>query len=68
MLATKVFDEPVVRNKQWSLIGDLSVADMNELELDMLWALKFSLNVTREEYDHCCKILVKLDKAGCLDV
>ena len=64
MLACKFFDEPVVRNKQWGLIGDLKVAEMNELELDMLWALKFSLNVTRDEYDRCCKILVGLDSTG----
>ena len=64
MLACKFFDEPVVRNKQWGLIGDLKVAEMNELELDMLWALKFSLHVTRDEYDRWCKLLVGLDPAG----
>ena len=65
MLACKFFDELVVSNKQWSLIGDLKASEMHELEMDMLWTLKFSLHVTREEYDDCCKLLVELDKAQC---
>jgi hypothetical protein len=67
MLACKFLDEPVVKNKQWGLIGDLSVTEMNELELDFLWALKFSLNITRNEYDQCRATLIELDRESCLD-
>ena len=35
---------------------------MNALEIDMLWKLKFSLGVTREEYDECSRALVIIDK------
>jgi hypothetical protein len=35
------------------LTGDLATAEMNALELEMLWMLKFSLNVSREDYDAC---------------
>ena len=61
MLASKYLDEPTVNNKQWGLVGDMSVQEMNELELDMLWKLKFSLNVTREEYDECFCLLTAMD-------
>ena len=67
MLACKFLDEPVVKNRQWGLIGDLSVTEMNELELDFLWALKFSLNITRDEYDQCRATLIELDRESGLD-
>ena len=38
MIAHKFLDEPVCSNKQWSLVGDLTVKDMNNLELHMLWS------------------------------
>lgn len=53
MLASKTFDDYYVSNKQWALVGDLDVKEMNTLELDMLFALSFSMGVTREEYDLC---------------
>ena len=61
MLASKFLDEPHCSNKQWALVGDLSVKEMNSLEWEMLWRLKFSLNVSREEYDECFQALEALD-------
>ena len=58
MLASKFLDEPVVSNKQWALIGDMKAQEMNALELEMLWRLRFTLNVTREEYDECFDALI----------
>jgi hypothetical protein len=55
MLASKFLDEPHASNKQWALVGDLSVQEMNSLELEMLWLLKFSLNISRDEYDECLR-------------
>jgi hypothetical protein len=63
MLACKFLDEPVVSNKQWALIGDISTREMNALELEMLWRLKFTLNITREEYDDCVDALVDMSTA-----
>ena len=57
MLASKFLDEPHASNKQWALVGDLSVQEMNSLELEMLWLLKFSLNISRDEYDECLRSL-----------
>jgi len=61
MVASKFLDEPTASNKQWGLVGDLTVAEMNALELEMLWSLKFSLGVSVEEYDECWRALVAID-------
>ena len=61
MIAHKFLDEPVCSNKQWSLVGDLTVKEMNSLELHMLWTLQFDCNVSRAEYDACQAALGALD-------
>ena len=65
MLASKFLDEPHASNKQWALVGDLSVQEINNLEMEMLWLLKFSLNISREEYDECWRQLQML--SNCFD-
>ena len=45
-------------------MGDLTVKDMNGLELEMLWLLKFSLTVLREEYDECVGVLKSIDDSS----
>jgi hypothetical protein len=57
MVASKMFDDDHVSNREWAMIGDLSVKELNKLELDLLYALRFECNVTREEYELCCKLL-----------
>ena len=64
MLASKVHDDYFASNKQWALVGDLPLKELNELELDMLFHLRFSLTVTREEYSHRRNELEQLDPAG----
>ena len=49
---------------QWALVGDLTVKEMNSLELEMLWLLKFSLIVLREGYDECVGVLKSLDDSN----
>ena len=61
MIAHKFLDEPVCSNKQWSLVGDLTVKEMNSLELHMLWTLQFDCNVSRAEFDACQAALGALD-------
>ena len=48
---------------QWALVGDLSIQEMNALEMEMLWKLKFSLYISREEYDDCLDALKSVDHA-----
>jgi hypothetical protein len=55
LLAAKYLDDSVVSNLQWAKTGDLTVREMNELELEMLWKLKFELHVTSKEYDAYCQ-------------
>ena len=63
MLACKMYDEPFVNNKQWAAIGDVSVQEMNALELELLFHLKFSLVISREEYDQCQVALLEIEQA-----
>ena len=63
LLANKMYDEPFDSNKQWAAIGELSNQEMNALELELLFALKFSLVISREEYDQCHEVLLQIDQA-----
>ena len=63
LLASKMYDEPHGSNKQWAAIGELSNQEMNALELELLFALKFSLVISREEYDQCHEALLQIDQA-----
>ena len=51
MVASKTYDDFYASNKQWALVGDLKLKELNALELDLLFSLKFHCTVTREEYD-----------------
>ncbi len=46
---------------QFALAGDITLKEMNTLELNMLWSIKFSLNVSRQAYDECVDVLIDLD-------
>jgi hypothetical protein len=63
MLASKTHDDYFASNRQWALVGDLPLKELNELELDMLFHLRFTLVVTREEYDHRREEVAQLDPA-----
>ena len=51
MIATKHFDDFRVSNSRWGLIGELSLEEMNSLELKFLGMINFNCNIQREEYD-----------------
>jgi len=63
VLACKMYDEPCASNKQWAAIGDITMQEMNALELELLFAIEFSLVVSREEYDKCHAVLLEIDQA-----
>ena len=46
---------------QWALVGEITIQEMNALEMEMLWVLKFSLSISREEYDECLVALTLVD-------
>ena len=57
MLASKTFDDKYVSNKQWAAVGDLTTKELNALELELLVALQFDLNVHRDDYNASCRML-----------
>lgn len=50
MVASKVFDDFYYSNKHWSVIGGISLKEINSLELDFLFLFTFDVGVTPEEY------------------
>ena len=63
VVAPNMFDYAQVSNREWAMIGDLSVKELNTLECDLLYALRFECNVTRKEYELCCTFLEDHDHA-----
>lgn len=59
MLASKMYDDYLASNSQWALVGGLSLQELDQLELEMLFQLGFSLTVSREEFDHCYDQIVR---------
>jgi len=51
MTATKFLDDEHYSNKYWAKIGELSLKEMNRLELAFLTMLDMSCQVLRDEYD-----------------
>jgi hypothetical protein len=49
------------RNRQWALVGEIPIQEMNLLEIEMLWVLKFALSISREDYDECLAALKVVD-------
>ena len=62
LLACKLYDDCYASNKQFAAIGDITTSEMNVLELEMLFALNFSLAVSREEYDHFRNAILDADQ------
>ena len=51
MTASKFLDDYYVSNKRWAAIGGISLREINQLELEFLYRLSFTLYVKRSEYD-----------------
>mmetsp|Transcript_13290 Transcript_13290/g.32013 ORF Transcript_13290/g.32013 Transcript_13290/m.32013 type:complete len:539 (-) Transcript_13290:1100-2716(-) len=52
MIASKFFDDIYYSNKHWAEIGELTLAEVNQLEFIFLGCLDFNCAVQREEYDN----------------
>lgn len=55
MVAHKYFDDMYFSNEHWAEIGGITNKELNQLELLFLFHLRFSCNVTREDYDEYLK-------------
>eukprot|EP00762_Andalucia_godoyi_P006913 ANDGO_08289.mRNA.1 Cyclin-U4-1 len=51
MTAAKFFDDAYYNNAHYALIGGVSAAEMNAMELEFLYMVDFSLSFTPEEFE-----------------
>jgi len=51
MVACKLFDETFYCNAYWARVGGVPSSEMNKLELEFLFMIKFDLHRTKEQYD-----------------
>jgi hypothetical protein len=51
MTAAKFLDDRYNSNKVWAQVGGIPTAELNQLEMQFLFRLSFSLYISREEYD-----------------
>mmetsp|Transcript_48212 Transcript_48212/g.120540 ORF Transcript_48212/g.120540 Transcript_48212/m.120540 type:complete len:254 (+) Transcript_48212:163-924(+) len=58
MVACKLFDETFYCNAYWARVGGVPPSEMNKLELEFLFLIKFDLHRTKEHYDEVLKRLV----------
>ncbi|XP_051195438.1 cyclin-P4-1 [Lolium perenne] len=57
MVATKFMDDIHYNNAYFARVGGVEVSEMNGLELEFLFALRFRLNVTPDEFASYCGTL-----------
>ncbi|CAN6226941.1 unnamed protein product [Urochloa humidicola] len=57
MVATKFMDDKHYNNAYFARVGGVEVAEMNGLELELLFALRFRLNVTPDTFARYCAAL-----------
>ena len=50
LLASKYFNDFSYSNKYWSKIGGISVQELNQLEISMLFTIDWKIHVDEEEY------------------
>ncbi|GJP40131.1 hypothetical protein CLOM_g24416 [Closterium sp. NIES-68] len=57
MIAAKFLDDEYYNNAYYAKVGGVATSEMNRLELEFLFRIKFRLNVTTEEFMEYCKLL-----------
>ncbi|RLM80216.1 cyclin-P4-1-like [Panicum miliaceum] len=57
MVAAKFMDDMHFNNAYFARVGSVEVAEMNGLELELLFALRFRLNVTPDTFARYCAAL-----------
>ena len=62
VLAAKFYDDTFYNNKFYARVGGLSVKELNELELEFLFRMKFDCNVIPEEFREFSFILYEPTK------
>ncbi|XP_066350211.1 cyclin-P4-1-like [Miscanthus floridulus] len=57
LAAVKFMDDVCYNNAYFARVGGISLAEMNYLEVDFLFAVEFDLNVSPETFGHYCAVL-----------
>ncbi|RLM74756.1 hypothetical protein C2845_PM15G16250 [Panicum miliaceum] len=57
LAAVKFMDDVCYNNAYFARVGGISLAEMNYLEVDFLFAVGFDLNVSPETFGHYCAVL-----------
>ncbi|XP_066346389.1 cyclin-P4-1-like [Miscanthus floridulus] len=57
LAAVKFMDDVCYNNAYFARVGGISLAVMNYLEVDFLFAVRFDLNVSPETFGHYCAVL-----------
>lgn len=57
LLAVKFLDDVGFNNAYYAKVGGVSTAEMNKLELKLLFSLNFKLHVTLQTFDEYCQLL-----------
>eukprot|EP00013_Stygamoeba_regulata_P020077 CAMPEP_0177646510 /NCGR_PEP_ID=MMETSP0447-20121125/9811_1 /TAXON_ID=0 /ORGANISM="Stygamoeba regulata, Strain BSH-02190019" /LENGTH=211 /DNA_ID=CAMNT_0019149045 /DNA_START=636 /DNA_END=1271 /DNA_ORIENTATION=+ len=64
LLASKFYDDVYYNNAYFARVGGISVEEMNGLELDFLFLIKFALFIEEREYDRYLTELLKHSKTA----
>eukprot|EP00792_Barthelona_sp_PAP020_P004909 TRINITY_DN2405_c0_g2_i1.p1 TRINITY_DN2405_c0_g2~~TRINITY_DN2405_c0_g2_i1.p1 ORF type:complete len:181 (+),score=49.06 TRINITY_DN2405_c0_g2_i1:70-612(+) len=54
VLAAKYFDDKFFTNNYYSRVGGIKITELNKLEIELLFLLKFSLQISTEEFENFC--------------
>ena len=57
MTAAKYLEDVTCLNSRWAKIGGLTLKELNDLELEFLFAVEFNLSVTPDDYSTCVEAL-----------
>lgn len=59
LVATKMYEDLFYNNLYWAKKTNISLQELNELEIEFLYAIKFDLVVTEEEYNDFISFILK---------
>eukprot|EP00792_Barthelona_sp_PAP020_P004599 TRINITY_DN222_c0_g1_i1.p1 TRINITY_DN222_c0_g1~~TRINITY_DN222_c0_g1_i1.p1 ORF type:complete len:207 (+),score=44.57 TRINITY_DN222_c0_g1_i1:85-621(+) len=57
VLAAKYFDDKFFTNRYYSRVGGVKMAELNKLEIEFLFKLKFTLQISTEEFEDYCRMV-----------
>jgi hypothetical protein len=59
LVATKMYEDLFYNNLYWAKKASISLQELNKLEMVFIYAIKFDLVVTKEEYNDFISFILK---------